>query len=171
MTVDPANRLGLVLCRVLHTFPTRFDRLRWSPRTAGCLRTGWSKHGLLKGSSETLSVPILSYRSSTSRSTARPESPRCPTKPEPIMTCGCAGKPQVLKYPSISLCLGGPFRMNTGASPASSRQIHWFLQGAVHTVIHPEVYCILRSWKFLESWVFIIKFSQHSWNTQPHPVY
>ena len=61
-----------------------------------------------------LTVPILSYRSSTSRSTACPGSPRCPTKPEPILTCGCAGKPWVLKHPSISLCLGGPFRVNTG---------------------------------------------------------
>ena len=148
MTVDTANRLGWALCRVLHTFPTRFDRLRVCPRTSGCLKTGWSKHGLSTGPSESLSVPIHSYRSSTSASTACPESPRCPTKPEPIMTCGCAGKPWVLKISVRLFEPGWSFPQDVMA--VSSIPGHPLVSpGSRSTVLHPELHCITRSWKVL----------------------
>ena len=154
MTVDTANRLGWALCRVLHTFPTRFDRLRVCPRTSGCLKTGWSKHGLSTGPSESLSVPIHSYRSSTSASTACPESPRCPTKPEPIMTCGCAGKPWVLKSPSVSSSLGEAFRRMTwplqhpGSSTGFSREP--INRPSPRVALPPSSWksCLNRSWLF-----------------------
>jgi len=153
MTVDTANRLGWALCRVLHTFPTRFDRLRVCPRTSGCLKTGWSKHGLSTGPSESLSVPIHSYRSSTSASTACPESPRCPTKPEPIMTCGCAGKPWVLKSPSVPLSLGEAFRRMTWPLQHPGHPLGF--PGSRSTVLHPVLHCVrgLENLVLVRSWL------------------
>jgi hypothetical protein len=52
--------------------------------------------------------PILT--STTSRSTAQPESQQRSTKPEPIMTCGYTGKLPGMKYSSVSLSLGEAFR-------------------------------------------------------------
>ena len=137
VTGDTANRLGCYSAEVCALYPQEsFPPL--SLRTAWCLKTGRTKQGLPKSSSGPLPVPIQSYRSSTSRSTVRPESPRCPTKPEPIMTCGCAGKPRVLKYPSISLSLGEAFRkmswrfsMHPGHPLVSP--------GCPSTVLHPVV--------------------------------
>ena len=73
-------------------FTRKKRSLLLSLRTAWCLKTGRTKQGLPKSSSGPLPVPIQSYRSSTSRSTVRPESRLGSTKPEPIMACGCTGK-------------------------------------------------------------------------------
>src|SRR3989337_4328847 len=42
---------------------------------------------------------------------SQPESQLRSTKPEPIVTCGCTGKLPGMKYSSVSLSLGGAFRM------------------------------------------------------------
>ena len=85
-------------------------------------------------------MPIHSYRSSTSASTACPESPRCPTKPEPIMTCGCAGKPFVLKSPSVSSSLGEAFRRMTWPLQHPGHPLD--SPGSRSTVLHPELHCV-----------------------------
>ena len=138
MTVDTANRLGL---STLQSFAHVPHKIWLCPRTSGCLKTGWSKHGLSTGPSESLSVPIHSYRSSTSASTACPESPRCPTKPEPIMTCGCAGKPWVLK---ISIRLFEPgWSFPQDVMAVSSIPGHPLVSpGSRSTVLHPELHCV-----------------------------
>ena len=91
VTGDTANRLGCYSAESCALYPQEsFPPL--CPRTAWCLKTGRTKQGLPKSSSGPLPVPIQSYRSSTSRSTVRPESRLGSTKPEPIMPCGCTGK-------------------------------------------------------------------------------
>ena len=52
----------------------------------------------------------MSYHSSTSAGTVRPESRLGSTQPEPIMACGCTGKLPVKVHPSISSWLGEAFR-------------------------------------------------------------
>ena len=129
MTVDTANRLGLSTLQSFAHVPHKI----WSPpRMSSHFRVfedrmikTWSFNGSLW----ILSVPIQSYRSSTSASTAFPESPRCPTKPEPIMTCGCAGKPWVLKISVRLFEPGWSFPQDVMALPHASRVVHWFLQG------------------------------------------
>ena len=130
---------------------TRKNRsLLLSLRTAWCMKTGRTKQGLPKSSSGPLPVPIQSYRSSTSRSTVRPESRLGSTKPEPIVTCGCTGKLPGMKYSSVSLSLGEAFRkmswrfsMHPGQPLVSP--------GCPSTVLHPVV-CIEFLSRVLKSW-------------------
>ena len=94
-------------------------------------------------------MPIQSYRSSTSRSTVRPELHLGSTKPEPIMACGCTGKLPDKGYPFVFSWLGEAFRkmswhfsMHPGHPLVSS--------GCPSTVLHPVMN--LKSILSLKSW-------------------
>ena len=119
-------------------FTRKKRSLLLSLRTAWCLKTGRTKQGLPKSSSGHSRCPSMSYRSSTSTSTIRPESRLGSTKPEPIVTCGCTSKLLVKVYPSVSSWLGEAFRkmswrfsMHPGHPLVSP--------GCSSTILHPVV--------------------------------
>ena len=109
VTGDMANWLGFNTLHRFVNFTRKIRSLPFHPRTSDFLRTGRSKHGLSKSSSDHCPVPIQSYRSSTLLAPSQPESQLESTKPEPTMTCGRTGKLPGMKYSSVSLSLGEAF--------------------------------------------------------------
>ena len=91
----------------------------------------------------------MSYRSSTSAGTVRPESCLRSTQPEPKIACGCTDKIPTKGYPSVSSWLGEAFRKMSWRFSMHPR--HPLVSpGCPSTVLHPVVN--LKSILSLNSW-------------------
>ena len=167
VTGDTANRLDLHSAEVCTLYPQEsFPPL--SLRTAWCLKTGRTKQGLPKSSSGPLPVPIQSYRSSTSRSTVRPESRLGSTKPEPIMACGCTGKLPVNGVSIRLFVAGWSFPQDVMALLHASRPSAGFSRVPVNRP-PPSSEFWSPSWAWSHGVVIILTLTSPLWITQPTP--
>jgi hypothetical protein len=138
VTGDTANRLGFTLQSLVH-FTRKNRSLPYALALPGVWRQDERNMVFRRVPLGHCRCPSISYRSSTSAGTVRPESHLGSTKPEPIVTCGCTGKLPVKVYPSVSSWLGEAFCKMSWRFSMHPWVNHWVLQGALPSVLHPVV--------------------------------